>query len=49
MNHVEKHLMVSSREVDCSVLRMAIKLKYFDKENQNGECNLEILDVFPWE
>ena len=29
MNHFEVHLMVSSREVDTKVLRMAIQFEYF--------------------
>ena len=40
MNHFEAHLMVSSKEVDSKVLRMAIKLTFFVRKRQNGECDI---------
>ena len=42
MNHFESHLMVSLREVDFKVLRMAIYLGsiFMKKKRQTGECNV---------
>ena len=42
MNHFEVHLMVSSREVDSKVLKMAIQYEYFFFliKKQNGESNV---------
>ena len=46
MNHFEVHLMVSSREVDSTVLRMALQLEYFSDKKENGECNVRHFTPF---
>ena len=52
MNHFEADLMVSSREVDSKVLKMAIQFEHFsdkkqtNKQKQNGECNVRNLRRF---
>ena len=38
--------MVSLREVEPKILRMAIWVKYFMVKRQNGECNARNLDGF---
>ena len=52
MNHFEAHLMLSSKEVDSKILRMAVQFEYFFFliRRQNGECYvyLEVLDISLW-
>ena len=41
MNHFEAYLILSSRVVDSTVLRMDIQFEYFfSDKKENGECNV---------
>ena len=47
MNHLEAHLMVSSRAVDSKVLWRAIQFEYFFLiGGQNGKCNVKYIRQF---
>ena len=40
MDHFEARLMVLSQKVDTNVLRMELKIKYFDEKQANRDCNV---------